>query len=218
MARKKTEKLTPVQEELFRWLKERLLNSSKQPTLREMSAELHVVVSAIVNRLNALIEKGYVQSSGTGTRDRVLTILKDEPEDELVSIPILGNIACGIPIWSEENFNGEILMQRSKLGPGAFFALKASGDSMIDAGIENGDLVVIHQQPMAYNGEIVAAYIDGEVTLKRLMLKNGAVTLLPENKAYKPIVVRSSADFRVMGTFKLVSKVQKSSLFTQNND
>ena len=154
-----------------------------------------------------MIEKGFVKSTKTGTRDRVLSILKKLPSEELVSVPILGKIACGAPIWVEENFDGEVLLPKDRLGRGDFFALRTEGDSMINAGIGDGDLVVIRQQPMADNGEIVAAYINGEVTLKRFSFKNNIVTLNPENESYTPIVVAPDADFRILGVFKMVSKV-----------
>ena len=216
MARKKYEGLTLEQEELFLLLRDHLDHSSKQPTVRQMGAELNIGSSAVNARLQALIEKGFVKSTKTGTRDRVLTILKEAPEEELVTVPILGKIACGMPIWVEQNFDGEVLLAKERLGNGVFFAVRTQGDSMINAGINEGDIVVIRQQPMADPGEIIAAYINGEVTLKRFTFRNNVVTLMPENAAYEPIVVPPDADFRILGTFKLVSKVRKSSLFTHN--
>lgn len=216
MARKKCEGLTFEQEELFALLCEHLDRSKKQPTVRQLAAELNIGSSAVNARLQALIEKGFVKSSKTGTRDRVLSILKELPEEELISVPILGSIACGTPIWVEENFDGEVLMSRDRLGNGDFFALRTQGDSMVDVGINEGDLVVIKQQPMANSGDIVAAYINGEVTLKRFLFRNNYVTLMPENKEYTPIVVSADADFRILGVFKLVSKVKKSPLFSHN--
>lgn len=216
MARRRYEGLTSEQEELFVLLRDHLERSTKQPTVRLLASELGIVSSAVNARLQALIEKGFVKSAKTGTRDRVLSILKKLPSEELVSVPILGKIACGAPIWVEENFDGEVLLPKDRLGSGDFFALRTEGDSMINAGIDEGDLVVIRQQPMAENGEIVAAYINGEVTLKRLSFKNNMVTLNPENESYAPIVVAPDADFRILGVFKMVSKVRKSTIFTHN--
>ena len=124
---------------------------------------------------------------------------------KLVKVPVLGNIAAGIPIFADENMDGEVLIDESNIGKGRFFALRVCGDSMVNAGINNGDLVIIKRQPLAENGDIIAALIDSDATLKRLSISNGEVFLLPENEKYSPINVTCRDDFKILG--KMVTTV-----------
>ena len=102
-------------------------------------------------------------------------------------VPVLGRIAAGGPILAEERIEEVFPLPKSLVGDGTLFMLEVSGDSMVDAAICNGDYVVIRQQPTANNGEIVAAMIDGEATVKTFQRKDGKVWLLPHNDAYEPI-------------------------------
>jgi repressor LexA len=102
-------------------------------------------------------------------------------------VPMVGRIAAGGPILAEERVEEIMPLPKSLVGDGTLFLLEVSGDSMVDAAICNGDYVVIRQQPSAENGEIVAAMIDGEATVKTFQRKDGQVWLLPHNQAYDPI-------------------------------
>ena len=102
-------------------------------------------------------------------------------------VPMVGRIAAGGPILAEERVEEVFPLPASLVGDGTLFLLEVSGDSMIDAAICNGDYVVVRQQPNAENGEIVAAMIDGEATVKTFQRKSGQVWLLPHNDAYEPI-------------------------------
>ncbi|HWJ11133.1 MAG TPA: transcriptional repressor LexA, partial [Nocardioides sp.] len=102
-------------------------------------------------------------------------------------VPVVGRIAAGGPILAEERVEEVFPLPKSLVGEGTLFLLEVSGDSMIDAAICNGDYVVIRQQPNAENGEIVAAMIDGEATVKTFQRKDGRVWLLPHNPAFEPI-------------------------------
>jgi repressor LexA len=104
-----------------------------------------------------------------------------------VNIPMVGRIAAGGPILAEQRVEEIFPMPKSLVGDGTLFMLEVSGDSMIDAAICSGDYVVIRQQPDAENGEIVAAMLDGEATVKTFQRKNGQVWLLPHNDDYSPI-------------------------------
>ena len=119
----------------------------------------------------------------------VLTAVRD--------IPLLGRVPAGKPFLSEENSEG-LLTIPSDMGSGKLFALQVKGDSMIDAGIMDGDRVIVKQQGAAENGAIVCALIEGEATLKRFYEKDGVVTLKAENEKYQPIKV-SSGEFRIVG-------------------
>ena len=117
---------------------------------------------------------------------------------DIVRVPIIGYVACGSPVLTEECIDGYIPLRREDLGSGKFFALHASGRSMIGAGIEDGDLVIVHRQETAEPGQIVVALVGNEVTLKRFYPEpeGGLVCLHPENKRMKDIVVK---DCRIQG-------------------
>jgi repressor LexA len=102
-------------------------------------------------------------------------------------VPVVGRIAAGGPILAEERIEEVFPLPRSLVGDGTLFLLEVSGDSMIDAAICSGDYVVIRQQPTANNGDMVAALLDGEATVKTFQKKDGHVWLLPHNEAYDPI-------------------------------
>jgi repressor LexA len=106
---------------------------------------------------------------------------------EPVSVPLLGRIAAGEPILAKQSIEEIFVLPRHLVGEGTLFLLKVSGDSMIDAAIADGDWAVVRQQPMAENGEIVAAMIDGEATVKTFKRSDNRVWLMPQNPAYTPI-------------------------------
>jgi len=119
---------------------------------------------------------------------------------ETITIPILGEIACGDPIYVAENFEGYRTEPKEDLPSGNLFYLKAKGDSM-EPTIPNGAMVLIRQQPDAENGEIVAVLLNGdtEATLKRIRKQNGSVMLMPDNPTYDPIIVSESNPARIIG-------------------
>ena len=123
------------------------------------------------------------QSAETPTDE---TGLGDE-RPEAAYVPVVGRIAAGGPILAEERVEDVFPLPRQLVGDGALFLLEVRGDSMVDAAICDGDYVVVRQQPDAENGEIVAALLDDEATVKTLSKKGGKVRLLPQNPAYQPI-------------------------------
>jgi repressor LexA len=119
---------------------------------------------------------------------RALAVTDDAPRgDAPVFVPVVGRIAAGGPILAEQLIEDVLPLPKSLVGDGTLFMVKVVGDSMIDAAIADGDWVVVRQQPTAENGEIVAAMIDGDATVKTLQRKDGHVWLLPHNPAYAPI-------------------------------
>jgi repressor LexA len=104
-----------------------------------------------------------------------------------VFVPVVGRIAAGGPVLAEQAIEDVFPLPKSLVGDGTLFLVRVAGDSMIDAAIADGDWVVVRQQPTAENGEIVAAMIDGEATVKSLQRKDGHVWLVPHNPAYTPI-------------------------------
>ena len=191
--------ITPVQ---LRALNEiRVFTSKNQypPTLQELAAILGVSHSSVQEQISQLIRKGYLRREPG--KSRGIAIVR-EPESnvaELVAVPIVGRVVAGPPLLAEENVVGEILVDESLLRRGRCFALEVQGDSMKNAGIKASDLLIVRQQPVADNGEIVVALLDGEATVKRLAVKKDQVELEPENPRYRPIVVSVENDFRIIG-------------------
>jgi repressor LexA len=112
---------------------------------------------------------------------------RDDGDPATVGVPLLGAIAAGSPILAEEEQTETLMLPRELVGRGTLFCLRVQGDSMIDAAICDGDIVVVRQQPEAYNGDIVAAMIDDEATVKVFRRRAGHVLLEPRNPAYEPI-------------------------------
>jgi len=122
-------------------------------------------------------------------------------EDDVLRLPVLGRVAAGTPIGAD-SFDGEVvLLDRSFFFPSPDYLLKVKGDSMRDDGILDGDLIGVHRQATARNGEIVVARIDEEITVKRLKIGKDGIQLLPRNPDYAPIEVRADQDFAIEGLY-----------------
>ncbi|GAA3668415.1 transcriptional repressor LexA [Nonomuraea antimicrobica] len=146
--------------------------------------------SSVSKHLKSLEEQGLLRRGTTMTRpiDVRLFLRGPAPEPaDLVSVPVVGDIAAGVPIPAEEHVDDTLTLPRDLTGRGTVFGLRVRGDSMIDAAICDGDVVVVRQQPDAYSGQIVAAMIDGEATVKVFHRRDGHVYLEPRNPAYDVI-------------------------------
>ena len=118
-----------------------------------------------------------------------------------LSLPILGRVAAGAPIGADTDIGRHLLLDRAMFFPTPDYLLKVKGDSMIDDGIFDGDLIAVHRTNVAENGQIVVARIDGEITVKRFKRSASRITLLPRNPDYAPIVVAPDADFAIEGLY-----------------
>ncbi len=179
------------------------------PTVREIGERFHFTARAAFDHLRALERKGMLERRVTGKRASRTLILpahkgarRGEPAGIPPGIPLLGRIAAGVPITAVENHEDTIPLRPEWLGTGGqdVFALRVRGDSMIEAHIMDGDLVFVRKQETAGSGDIVAAMVDGEATVKRFARESGAVVLRPEHPTMKPIVVEAGrGDFRILG-------------------
>jgi repressor LexA len=163
------------------------LRHGYSPSTREIGDEVGLSASSVSRHLRALEDLGYLRR-GTATRPvdvrMFLRPVEERPQSDTIGVPLLGDIAAGPPILAEQS-SGEVLeLPRELVGKGNLFALRVRGDSMIDAAICDGDLVIVKQQSEAYNGDIVAAMIDDEATVKVYRRRAGHVTLEPRNSAY----------------------------------
>ena len=163
------------------------LENSSSPSVRVISDKFGIGVSTAYRYLLEMDERGLITYDGKIiSNDR---IEKLNSNSGVIRAAVVGSIACGIPNLAEENVEEYVSLPRSMFGDGEFFILRANGESMIDAGIETGDLVVIRKQACAEDGQIVVALVEDEATLKRLYRDKGKVRLHPENRAMDDIIV-----------------------------
>ncbi|MGH7349072.1 MAG: transcriptional repressor LexA [Candidatus Rokuibacteriota bacterium] len=187
------------------------------PTVREIGERFRFTARAAFDHLRALERKGMLERRVTGKRASRTLVLpaqkgarRSEPAGVAPGIPLLGRIAAGAPITAVENHEDTIPLRPEWLGTGGqdVFALRVRGDSMIEAHIMDGDLVLVRRQETAGSGDIVAAMVDGEATVKRFARESGAVVLRAEHPTMKPIVVEPGrGDFRILG--KVVGVIRR---------
>jgi len=181
--------LTARQRELYEFLQDYIARKGEAPTYEEIGRALKLKsTNAVAKHLKTLEEKGYVRSPW-GNRKRALSLV--EHGTPSFAIPLLGTVAAGKPIEPVEQAE-KIEIPRSLLGSGENFALKVRGDSMIDDGIRDGDVVIVRRQVMAENGDTVVAVVDGEATVKRFYRKGDRVELRPANPALAPLFLDAS--------------------------
>ena len=201
--------LTERQEEIFTFIQQYQQESGYPPTLREIGKRFGISSTFGVKRhLEALTKKGYVNILSNASRG--ISINREDFEttnaisfteiNTLNKIPIIGRVAAGSPILAEENIEGSIVIDPGFLKKDAdSFALKVKGDSMIEAGIFEDDLVIISPKAIAVNGDIIVARVDDEVTVKIYENKNQQIRLIPRNKMFEPIVIKNTNEFSIVG-------------------
>ena len=179
--------ITDMQMKIYEFLKERAQSGGIPPTVREIGNEVGLKSPASVQaHLNALEEAGYISR---GAQNVKRSIKVEGMCDNINHVPILGDVAAGTPILANENIDGYIPYAGNVSRDKPLFALNIRGESMVNAGIMNGDIIVVEQTPTARNGEIVVAMIDDEATTKRFYKENGKIRLQPENDYMEPIIV-----------------------------
>ncbi len=177
------------QREILDYIRDTVADRGYPPSVREIGEAVGLSSpSTVHSHLSTLEATGHLRRDPT--KPRAIEVLDDDSHPaDVRRVPLVGRIAAGSPILAEEDIEDVYPLPVELVGDGPIFMLRVKGDSMIDAGILDGDLVVIHRQPDALDGEIVAALIDGEeATVKRLQRKDGAVILHPENPALEPMV------------------------------
>ncbi|MFC6090456.1 MULTISPECIES: transcriptional repressor LexA [Saccharothrix] len=165
------------------------------PSVREIGEAVGLTsTSSVAHQLRALEKKGFLRRDPNRPRavgvlpTEIVTGLAPTSRPTPAYVPMLGRIAAGGPILAEEAIEDVFPLPRDLVGEGEVFLLKVVGDSMVDAAITDGDWVVVRQQPTADNGDVVAAMIDGEATVKTFKRRDDHVWLLPHNPAYQPIL------------------------------
>lgn len=175
-------KRTNMTDQIYEYLQKVIPEQGYAPSVREICEAVGLKSPSTVHfHLKRLQERGLIEKGDFKGRAIVLTQV-----DERNRIPVVGNVAAGSPIFADEYID-DYLTYDCAGQEDQYFALRVRGESMLNAGILPGDLVVVHRQQTAQNGEIVVALLGDEATVKRLQCKNGEVWLLPENEAYQPI-------------------------------
>jgi repressor LexA len=181
------------QQRILVTIRDSVIRYGYSPSTREIGDAVGLRSSSSVSKhLTSLEEKGFLRRSTTMSRPiDVRVFLQEpparEPADDSVPVPVVGHIAAGSPITADEHVDDILTLPRELTGRGSVFGLRVRGDSMIDAAICDGDIVVVKQQPEAHSGQIVAAMIDGEATVKVYRRRNGHVHLEPRNPQYDVI-------------------------------
>jgi len=185
--------LTERQQQVLDYIKQTVDHRGYPPSVREIGDAVGLSSpSTVHSHLNSLVKAGAIKKDPT--KPRAIMIVDDAASSVTVDrrvrdIPVLGRIAAGTPILAAEQVEEVMPLPKELVGDGPVFLLEVKGDSMVDVGIHEGDLVAVHSQPDANDGEIVAALIDGEeATVKRLRREAGKVILVSENPAYEPMV------------------------------
>ena len=189
--------LTPRQRKVLEVIRDAVERRGYPPSVREIGEAVGLTsTSSVAHQLAALQRKGYLRRDANRPR-AVEVFAPARGEDALAEnderptpayVPVVGRIAAGGPILAEERVEEIFPLPRAIVGEGTLFMLTVVGDSMVDAAITDGDFVVVRQQPTADNGDIVAAMIDGEATVKTFKRRDGHVWLLPHNPAFAPIL------------------------------
>ena len=206
------DKLTDRQEDILLFIKQFTLESGYPPTLREIGKHFQIASTFGVKRhLEALVKKGFINIESNASRG--ISFIRKNSEDFIersireddtfVKIPIIGRVAAGLPINAVENLEGSLVVDPSFLKKAEdAFALRVKGDSMINAGINDKDLVIVSPKEQARNGDIVVAMLNDEATVKKFEFINNKIRLIAENNSYLPIEVKKEDDFKLIGKVK----------------
>ncbi len=191
-------KITKRQQQIYDFILSYQQEKGYPPSVREMASAVGLSSPSTVHaHLNALEEHGLIKRDSTKPRalelfkqdgsPAILAKVEENPSRGTVTLPLIGRVAAGIPILAEQNVEDTFTLPSEIATESSSFILEVHGDSMINAGIFNGDFIVVREQPNAMNGEIVVAMIDNEATVKTFYKERGRVRLQPENDAMEPI-------------------------------
>ena len=184
-------KITPKQQEILDFIKSEILHKGYPPAVRDICEAVHLKsTSSVHSHLETLEKNGYIRRDPT--KPRAIEIIDDTfqlTRREVVNVPLIGTVAAGQPILAQENIENYFPVPAEYMPNSECFMLKVKGDSMVNAGIFNGDQILVQQQNTANNGDIVVALIDDSATVKTFYKEDGHYRLQPENDSMSPIIV-----------------------------
>ena len=198
-------KITAKQQQILDYIKDEILKKGYPPTVREIGETVNLKsTSSVHSHLETLEKNGYIKRDPT--KPRAIEICDDSFQivrTEMVSLPVIGNVAAGQPIFAEENIEDYFPVPADMVPKGESFILKVRGDSMINAGIFSGDRIFVNSCTTANNGEMVVAMIEDGATVKTFYKENGYIRLQPENDEMDPIIVDDCQIIgKVFGVFR----------------
>lgn len=199
-------KITAKQSEILEYIKEEILKRGYPPAVREICEAVHLKsTSSVHSHLETLEKNGYIRRDPT--KPRAIEICDDSFQmvrTEMVSLPVIGTVAAGQPILAEQNIENYFPVPAEMVPSGESFVLKVKGDSMINAGIYNGDQIFVQCCNTARNGDTIVALVDDSATVKTFYKENGHIRLQPENDSMDPIIVEDCQILgKVFGVFRL---------------
>ncbi len=199
-------KITPKQQEILDFIKSEILNKGYPPTVRDICEAVHLKsTSSVHSHLETLEKNGYIRRDPT--KPRAIEIMDDSfyvVRHEVVNVPMVGTVAAGQPILAAENIESYFPIPAEYIPNADTFMLKVKGNSMMNAGIYDGDQILVQQQTSAENGDIVVALVDDSATVKTFYKENGHYRLQPENDSMSPIIIDEVTILgKVFGVFRL---------------
>lgn len=200
-----TKKISDKQREILEYIKKEILQRGYPPAVREICEAVHLKsTSSVHSHLETLEKNGYIRRDPT--KPRAIEILDDEfnlSRREVVNVPIIGQVAAGEPILAEQNIREYFPIPVEYMPNSESFMLKVKGESMINAGILNGDTVLVKRQSTADDGDMVVALVDDSATVKTFYKEDGHYRLQPENDTMSPIIVDDCEILgKVFGVFR----------------
>ena len=191
-------KITPKQQEILDFIKSEILSKGYPPAVRDICEAVHLKsTSSVHSHLETLEKNGYIRRDPT--KPRAIEIMDDSfnlSRREVVNVPMVGTVAAGQPILAQEHIEGYFAIPAEYMPNTDCFMLKVKGESMINAGIFDGDYIMVRQQNVASNGEMIVALVDDSATVKTFYKENGHYRLQPENDSMDPIIVN---DVQILG-------------------
>ena len=192
-------KISRKQQEILDFIKSEILKKGYPPAVREICEAVNLKSTSSVHSHLATLEKnGYIRKDPT--KPRAIEVISDQFQHvrrETVNVPLVGTVAAGQPILAQENIENYFPVPAEYMPANQSFLLKVKGDSMIRAGINSGDLILVEQCKDAHNGDIVVALIENSATVKTFYKEKGHIRLQPENETMDPIIV--DKDFEILG-------------------
>ena len=186
-------KISAKQKEILEYIKQSILSHGYPPAVREICEAVHLKsTSSVHSHLETLEKNGYIRRDPS--KPRAIEIIDDNfnlTRREVVNVPLIGQVAAGQPLLAVENITGYFPIPAEFIPKEEVFMLNVKGESMVNAGIYDGDQIIVKQQSTASNGEIVVALVDDSATVKRFYKENGHIRLQPENDFMEPIIVDS---------------------------
>ena len=200
MAKKLTRRQQTVLETIRLWIRKQ----GYPPTIRELGSSLGIKsLRGVTTHLDAIAKKGFLKRDSRARSISLSDLVA--PFEQAIRVPVIGRIRAGTPVLAQEHVEGHVVVDGAWLkakpsdNAAEHFSLKVSGDSMINAGILDGDYVIVRQQPTAVDGEIVVALLGDEATVKRFFKEDDRVRLQPEHPTMEPILVTKQQPFAVLG-------------------